>query len=283
LRTGYGDAARFLDEVAALADGNPPAQKPLSPLIVKRPLDPGEQAQHFPRAQSGAVRMVGEIARVLEPYAPALLVEVTGQIPRGDLLPDANPAALRARAVATALALEPLRVYVDPPGGREVRLCADGRLALAVGGGLVSPGAQARLTFETARALAWTAAGATVGAFLTGAQLPAFLQAVGTDAGDEDVRELRRRVLRPLPRKIKKDLERVIGEQLPALARAAGEWHAEEQRWADRIAFLLTRDVTAAFESMAGDKPLSASPRVVELVRYLASENCWRTYARLTA
>src|SRR5262249_37639748 len=113
VRTGISDAGRFLDDLAAISEGNATSGKALAPLIVKRALHPSEWQIHFPRAATGPVAAVAEIARQLEPYAPGLLVETTGQIPRGDLLPEANPVSLRVRAVATALALEPVRVYID--------------------------------------------------------------------------------------------------------------------------------------------------------------------------
>ena len=254
MRTGASDAGRFLDDVAAIGEGGAATSKPLAPLIVKRPLDPSEWQIHFPRTSTGPVAAIAEIARQLEPFAPGLLVESTGQIPRGDLLPEANPVSLRVRAVATALGLEPVRVYVDTPKDREVHLCADAKLALTVGGGLSSTNAQGRLTFEVARLLAWTAAGATIGAFLAPAELPAFLLAIVSDAGGEDIKELRRRVTKPLPRKVRKEVERIAQEGIRDLTRAATEWHAEEQRWADRVAFLLSRDATAAVEATAGGK-----------------------------
>jgi hypothetical protein len=226
---------------------------------------------------------MAEIARQLEPYAPALLVETTGQIPRGDLLPEANPVSLRVRAVCTALGLEPMRVYVDTPKDRDVHLCADAKLAMTVGGVLASSGATGRLTFELARLCAWTAAGATIGAFLATAEVPAFLIAVATDGGGDDIKELRRRVTKPLPRKVRKEIERIAAEGIRDLARAATEWHVEEQRWADRVAFLLSRDAVAAMEATAAGKDPRATGRALDLVRYLASENCWRTYVRLTA
>lgn len=282
IRTGLTDAGRFLDEVAAVAEGSAPAGKPLAPLIVKRPLDGAELQAHFPRTTSAPVRAVGEIMRMVEPYAPALLVEVTGQIPRGDLLPEANPISLRVRAVSTALGLEPVRVYVDPPNGRDVRLCADAKLALCVGGTLTSPSANARLTFEVARTLAWTAAAATVGAFLQAGEVPAFLFAIATEQGNDEIRELRRRVLKPLPRKVRKECERIVQEQIRDIARAANEWHSEEQRWADRVGFLLARDAATAIEALANGKDPRTNVRALDLVRYLASEACWRTYVRLT-
>ena len=283
IRTGVADAGRFLDDVAAIGEGEAPSSKAMPPLIVKRPLDPSEWAIHFPRTSTGPVHAMAEIARQLEPYAPALLVETTGQIPRGDLLPEANPVSLRVRAVATALGLEPMRVYVDDPKERQVHLCADAKLAVAVGGALTSTGAQGRLTFEVARLLAWTAAGATIGAFLATAEVPAFLIAVATDGGGEDIKELRRRVTKPLPRKVRKEIERLAAEGIRDLQRAATEWHVEEQRWADRVAFLLSRDAAAAMEAVAGGKDPHTTARALDLVRYLASDGCWRAYVRLTA
>jgi hypothetical protein len=282
IRTGIADAGRFLDEIAAVAEGGAPSGRALAPLIVKRPLEASEWAAFFPRTSSAPVRAIAEIARMLEPYAAGLLVETTGQIPRGDLLPEANPVSLRVRAVSTALGLEPLRVYIDPPNGRDVKLCADAKLALMAGGTLASPNSQGRLTFEVARLAAWSAGGASIGAFLSTSELPSFLQAIGTDAGGEDVKELRRRVQKPLPRKVRKEVERVILEQIRDLARAATEWHTEEQRWADRLAFLLSRDAIAAVEATAGGKDPRTTGRSLDLVRYLASESCWRAYVRLT-
>jgi hypothetical protein len=112
--------------------------------------------------------------------------------------------------------------------------------------------------------------------------VPAFLLAIATDSGGEDIKELRRRVTKPLPRKVRKEVERIAVEGIRDLARAATEWHAEEQRWADRVAFLLSRDATAALEVTAGGKDPRTTQRALDLVRYLASEGCWRAYVRLT-
>jgi len=131
--------------------------------------------------------------------------------------------------------------------------------------------------------LAWTAAGATIGAFLATAEVPAFLIAVATDGGGDDIKELRRRVTKPLPRKVRKEIERIAQEGIRDLPRAATEWHVEEQRWADRVAFLLSRDAAATMEAVAGGKDPRTTTRALDLVRYLASEGCWRAYVRLTA
>jgi len=46
---------------------------------------------------------------------------------------------------------------------------------------------------------------------------------------------------------------------------------------------LLSRDAVAAVEATAGGKDPRTTARALDLVRYLASESCWRAYVRLTA
>jgi hypothetical protein len=82
---------------------------------------------------------------------------------------------------------------------------------------------------------------------------------------------------------VRNEIERIAAEQIRDLPRAASEWHAEEQRWTDRVAFLLSRDAAAAMDVVAGGKDPRTTVRALDLVRYLASENCWRAYVRLTA
>jgi tetratricopeptide (TPR) repeat protein len=283
LREGVPDAGRLLDEVAAYLEGAPPRDRPLGPLQLKRPLTAESRAQLLPRAHSPGGVGIGEILKLVEPYAPALLVEATGQIPRGDELPEANQVSLRCRSVAVALGVEPLRVFVDEPDGLEALLVADARLALCIGKGLIASTAHGRLVFEVARRLSWVASQATVGAFLVSSELPGFLQALAQEGGSDEVKELRRRVSKPLPRRLRKDAERIATEQIPQLAREAAAWYAEEQRWADRIAFLLCRDPAAAFDALGGKggKAIRQSVRAVEILRFITTEACWRVYARL--
>ena len=218
---------------------------------------------------------------MLEPYAPALLVETTGQIPRGDLLPEANPVSLRVRAVATALGLEPMRVYVDPPGGREVNLCADAKLASrrwrrwprpARRGGSRSKSRGCRRGRRRARPSAHSRDSGGAGV----------LQAVGTDGGSEDIKELggacrsrcRARCARrssasspsrsaicraPPPSGTSRSSAGPIDS--PSCCRAT-RW----PRWRRRRAAKIRARRRAS----------------LDLVRYLASEGCWRAYVRLT-
>ena len=91
-----------------------------------------------------------------------------------------------------------------------MRLCADAKLAMTVGGALASTAALGPADVRArARLCAWTAAGATIGGFLgdggsAGVPLPS-----STDGGGDDIKELRRRVTKPLPRKVRKEIERI--------------------------------------------------------------------------
>jgi hypothetical protein len=61
-------------------------------------------------------------------------------------------------------------------------------------------------------------------------------------------------------------------------------WHAEESRWADRLALLLCRDPVAALETMCEDpEQARQNPRAADLVRFLATDVCWRAYLRLVS
>jgi hypothetical protein len=127
---------------------------------------------------------------------------------------------------------------------------------------------------------------ATMATCLRGRALTTFLAAVTQEGGDDEVKELRRRVSRPLPRRVRKDLERIAQESPFDPARDGAAWAADEQRNADRLALLLSRDPSAALESMGlrrGQRDLAGNARAVELVRWLAGETAWRAYLRLSA
>ena len=93
----------------------------------------------------------------------------------------------------------------------------------------------------------------------------------------------RRRLLKPIPRRVRKDAERIVAERIPDLGREVAAWHAEEQRWAERVALLLSREPAAVLRAICGPDPkaLPRNARATDLVRWLASEDCWNLYLRL--
>jgi hypothetical protein len=279
-QTGLNDAPRIFESAAAFIEGKSPPP-PAAPLSVRRALLPDEWQTYFPRESGPGKVALSELARTLEPYAPQLVLELTGERPRGELLPPGKTESL-VRATFQALGVAPLRVFVDPQLGNELVVCADDALALHVGPGLLRPEAATRLIFELSRIGAWIAQGESLGTFMRGRALPAFIQAACDDGGDDEVREVRRRVSRALPRKLRKDLERFA----IALADAVGvskSWERSGYAAAEELGLLICRDAGAVFESL-GHRPGETLPtrgRGVEIVRFLASEDCWRAYRRL--
>jgi hypothetical protein len=283
------ECGQLLDLTADFLDGKPlpPNGSPLPPLTAKHPLLRDELLGLMPRAYAGQVRALADLVRMLEPFAPGLLVEVTGRIPRGDELPDAHPVYLRCRALTSSFGLPPMRVFVDSPDSNRAQLVADSRLALSVGKKLTTPSQQGALAFAVARLLPFITIEASLGAIVNAAELCAILQALLFEQqGSESLVDLRRRVTKPLPRRTRKDLERFALEQQIDLNRAGASWHAEELRAAERIALLISRDPATTLAWVAGSTDpavVRQSQRAADLVRWLATDAAWRAYARLSA
>ena len=279
-QTGLGDAPRIFESAAAFIDGAS-APAPTSPLPVRRALLPDEWQTYFPRESGPGKVALSELARTLEAFAPQLVVELTGERPRGELLPPGKAETL-VRATFQALGMTPLRIFVDPELGTDMVICADDALAIHAGPGLLRPEAAGRLVFELTRIGAWIAQGESLGTFLRGRALPAFIQAACDDGGDEEVREVRRRVTRALPRKLRKELERFAIPLADAVG-VAKSWERSGYAAAEELGLLVCRDAGAVFESLGHrpGEPLPVRGRGVEIVRFMASEDCWRAYRRL--
>jgi hypothetical protein len=279
--TGLKDAPRIFDGAAAFIEGNagPP---PVTPLPVRRPLMHDEWPVYFPREITGSSsNALTELARTVEEYAPQLIIELTGEQPRGEPL-EPGKAESVCRQLFQGLGIAPLRIYVDSELGEDAILCADSSIALNVGPALLEPDRQGRLVFELARIGSWIAQGETLGAYLRGRALPAFIQAACDEGGDDEVREVRRRVGKALPRKLRKELERFAIPLADAVG-AATQWEAAGWAAAEELALVMCRDAGVALEALGyrpGD-PIPSRGRGVEIIRFLATEDCWRAYRRL--
>jgi tetratricopeptide (TPR) repeat protein len=277
--TGLKDAPHIFDSAATFLEGR--SSTPLAPLVVRRPLMPDEWPIYFPRETGPARLALSELARTVESFAPALIVELTGEQPRGELIAPGKVESA-ARATFQALGLPPLRLFLDPELQDEAVLCADQSIAINIGKSLLDPARQSRLVFELARLGAWIAQGETLGAYLRGRALSSFIQAACDEGGDEEVREVRRRIGKAIPRKQRKELER-FGVQLADAAGTATGWERVGYAAADELSLLLCRDAGVVFAALGlrAGEPLPARGRSIEIVRFLASEDCWRAYRRL--
>jgi tetratricopeptide (TPR) repeat protein len=278
--TGLTDAPHIFDSAAAFIEGGAPPS-PLAPLVVRRTLMPDEWPIYFPRETGPARLALSELARTVETFAPSLIVELTGEQPHGELLAPGKVESA-ARATFQALGLQPLRIFLDPDLGAEAVLCADQSIAINIGPSLLEPARQGRLIFEIARLGVWIAQGETLGAFLRGRALSSFIQAACDEGGDEEVREVRRRIGKAIPRKQRKELER-FGVPLADAAGTATAWERSGYAAAEELALLVCRDAGVVFEAIGlrAGEALPARGRSIDIVRFLASEDCWRAYRRL--
>jgi tetratricopeptide (TPR) repeat protein len=283
LHEGVPDAGQMFDELAAWLETGHLSPNPLQPRVGRRAITPDDIFGVTARGDINMPRPIRDLLRLLEPYAPQILVEATGRIPRGDELPDANQLAMRCRAIASVMGVQPMRVFIDPPEGREARLVADDKLAMCVSKELTRSDQLGVLVFEVTRQIFFVSSQVTLGALTGAGDLMSILQAVAQEEGSDYVKDLRRRVLKFLPRRVRKDAERLVVDGKLDLPRACAEWHADEHRWADRLGLLLGRDAVGILRAVSSDDPraLKRSPRAFELIRWMNSEAFARAYLRL--
>jgi hypothetical protein len=275
--------ARHFTALAEVLAGNLPSLH-ATPQKVKRPLDPDELTALVPVGHDEAALLVDHAVRQLEPTRDLLLAETLARAPSGSQLSLEHPVTLAVWDVASALMIDPLpRVFADDSDSATCALAGKGRLCITVGGDLSAD--EPRLIFEAARCLVPVAAGTSLGAVLRAPELAALLNAIVQGEGSDEHLELRRRVLKALQRKQRREIERVIGDTwFPA--GAVNSWHLAEECRALRVAVLLSGDLCAALYALTGKverTTLHASPRAADLVCWLATESAFRLHRRFSA
>ena len=204
-------------------------------------------------------------------------------------LPDIHPAAGLAQRFAPALAVESLEVYRGGKGDPPI-LLSETR-ALAISPDQVGDDNLARAAFDVASALARLAGGSAIGCAVPADQVQALLRIASDPDADED-RDLKKRVSSALPRRVRKELER-IGEEYGLIdSRAWAAWEEEERARGRRAGVLFSRDIRAAARSIAPDvlaskdsaerrTRVAASPAMLDALRFAASDACWELLLRV--
>jgi hypothetical protein len=118
-----------------------------------------------------------------------------------------------------------------------------------------------------------------------------FAAAVETNGGQVDP-EFRKKMIGALPRRTRKELERITEEEAIDLRALYPVWEAEERSRALRLAVVLTRDLRVAARSLSpklvqarGKQEARAAVAGNELLgdalRFCVSDACWTAHARL--
>jgi tetratricopeptide (TPR) repeat protein len=285
-RAGMSDAGRVLEDLAEALSSGTDAVPDRDVLSVKRALNPDELAAHFPRAHATGAALVASLIEIADAAAAGIWMEAVAPLQRAEELPEGHPLSRRVWSLAAGLGTEPLRLMIGE--GADVSLVSDGRFALSVGRGALAgsngtsaDAALGRVTFEAARLLAWISRRATLGILGATDDFKRLIRALMEETKDEEERALRKRVHRGVPRKVRKELERFSPADLATIVESANAWFAEEQRWNDRIAYLLARSPSGALAALGHKRGAVPSPRVADLVRWTASDAALRAFLRL--
>ena len=102
-------------------------------------------------AANPLIALVAELVRQFEPFAPAMIADVMGLQPRGELLPQNHPLFARTALAAQTFGLPPFRVHFDPEAAVVSFVAGDGGVSLLVGGRLANAAGPARVAFDAAR------------------------------------------------------------------------------------------------------------------------------------
>ncbi|HEU5060429.1 MAG TPA: hypothetical protein VFU21_28050, partial [Kofleriaceae bacterium] len=286
-----GAAALMGTAAALLGAGDLPGELQITLSVPPRPIAGSLPAELALELLIGKTRAAGvrEVIARIDPYLHEIFPE--GQELRESLapLPDIHPAAGLAQRFAPALGVDSLEIYRAGKGDPPI-LLSEPR-ALALGPDQAGDDNLARAAYDVASALARLAGGSAVGCAVPGDQVQALLRIASDPDGEED-RELKKRFASAVPRRVRKELER-IGEEYGMLdSRAWAAWEEEERARGRRAGVLFGRDVRAAARSIApevmatGDSAerrtrVAASPAVLDALRFAASDACWELLLRV--
>ena len=274
VRPRLPELAAMFGALADLGDGRvtllqtPPRRSPLS----------GAELQLLGGANP-LIALVAEMVRQFEPFAPAMIADVMGLAPRGDVAPHNHPLFVRIATVAQTFGLPPFRVHLDPEAAVVSFVAGDG-VALLVGVRLLNAAGPARVAFDAARLFAFVVEHQTLAAVTDGNQLAAILSSLSPTVRAPELEKVKARLGRVLPRKARKELERLVAD--PSVLNATPAYWADVQRRADRAALLVTGDPVTAMMALAGSGDLNVvrrTGRCHDLMTWLLSDEAWTVLA----
>lgn len=205
-------------------------------------------------------------------------------------LPEGFSAAVAVRALAAALGAKPLTVYRG--GQRALTLLMTETRSLVFGADQVTGPGFPQGMFEACWMIACVAAGSGMIHGLSRSQWLGLLVACVDSNGSEGDPEFRKRVMSALPRRARKDLERIAEEDNVDVRAEYPIWEAEERSRALRIAVTMSRDLrvvarSLAPKALATSRPderrtiLIANELMGEALRFAVSDACWGAHVRL--
>jgi tetratricopeptide (TPR) repeat protein len=289
----HGAAALMASAIVLLGEGGGQVEGALALAVAPQPIAgalPPDDALHVLVGPTRA-RFFRRVLGVVDPHLHEIFPAGHESLAGFTRIPDAYPAATRARAVGAALGVTALHLVRG--AGRDAAVLMSEPRALVLGPEHLTDAGTARLLFDAAHGCARIAAGSTLGLVLPHEQVLAVLEvATDPDADAPGYRELRKRVSSALPRRARKEIERILEEGGGDLRREWGPWEEEERKRALRAGVVFCRDLRIVAQVFAPEvlaiaapeerrRRIAASAPLVDALRFAASEACWATHRRV--
>ncbi len=210
------------------------------------------------------------VREVLELVAPHLGLVYPFELTQP--LDDDAPIALAARQIAVALGLEGLKVSTE--GERPSQACAGTPPLLRLSPQLGRQPRGPAFRFWVGQALAGASSAGALLQALTNQELDELLEALFSQRPGPATQQLRKRVFRVLPRKVRRQLEQQPLQ--PVDARLWDVYRAEELRRADAVGLLMCGNPRVACTQLAASDGRADSPtesrRARELIGFALSD-----------
>jgi len=205
-------------------------------------------------------------------------------------VPESFPIVADVRAIAACLGAPPPVLLRGK--AREAALLQTEPRALVLGAELLADAGRPIGLFHAANAATRIAAHGSIYT-LGRQQISTLLDAVlPTDVDTPPVRELRKRISSVLPRKNKKDLERVVAQATQDPRPELPTWEAEEGRRALHAAVIFARDLRGVAQVLAPEVSPKAeaaerragyakNPAMRDILEFCVSSQCWDVFRRV--
>ncbi len=288
-RQGREIAATILDTASALCGNDDALARAVAPMLFASPV-PGALSADDALAMLVGQTRVPDLRRVvamLDPYLHAIFPDGAELLAGAAPLPEKYPIAGVLRGIAAGLGVPDLALYWRERA--EPMLCVTDPRAFVIAPEHVGEDASNRIRFDVAYALARLAGGSLLGHAIPADEVRALLLAFA-ERDAEDELGFKKRVASALPRRARKDLEKLCSEVVFDASHIK-VWEAEERRRAlgvgvvasgglRAVAHAVCPDAYAAANPDARRAAIRANPMMLESLRFAITDACWSTVQR---
>lgn len=293
-RIGLTSAAALMaSTVALLGEAGPHLEGALSLSVTPPPqpgsLPPDDALQLL--VGSTHAHFVRRLLTLIDPHIHDIFSNASDALQGLTRVPETVAVAQRVRAIASALSAGPIVLFRT--SGRDVNPVLTDPRAMVLGAEFFADSAAGRLMYAAAAAAGRIAAASVAAVALPPEQVRALCEVLADPSADAPgYRELRKRALSALPRRVRKEIDRLIDEAPGSVHTELPLWNQEEQRRTARLGVLFCWDLRVVAQFLAPElavaatpeereRALARNPAMVDALRFAASEACWAAHRRV--